>query len=160
MTQQHDQNIKSRPMTGPLEGIPLPDLDRLPDYERGFWEASHSGELRIQKCSECDMFRHLPTPMCPYCHSLEYEWSKVSGKGIVYSFVVVRNPVHPSIREKEQVPYNICLIELEEQEGLRVCSNVLNIAPEDIYVDMPVKVTFMPTVEEPNVVLPLFVPSD
>ncbi len=49
---------------------------------------------------------------------------------------------------------------MEEQEGLRVCSNVLNIAPEDIYVDMPVQVTFMPTVDEPNVVLPLFVPSD
>jgi uncharacterized OB-fold protein len=60
----------------------------------------------------------------------------------------------------EQVPYNISLIELEEQEGLRVCSNVLNIAPEDIYVDMPVQVTFMPTVDDPNVVLPLFVPSD
>ena len=54
---------------------------------------------------------------------------------------------------------NISLIELEEQEGLRVCSNVLNIAPEDIYVNMPVQVTFMPTVDEPNVVLPLFVPS-
>ena len=88
------------------------------------------------------------------------KWSKVSGRGFVYSFVVVRNPVHPAIRERAQVPYNISLIELEEQEGLRVCSNVLNIAPEDIYVDMPVQVTFMPTVDEPNVVLPLFVPSD
>ncbi len=73
---------------------------------------------------------------------------------------MVRNPVHHAIREREQVPYNISLIELEEQEGLRVCSYVLNIAPEDIYVDMPVQVTFMPTVDEPNVVLPLFVPSD
>ena len=79
---------------------------------------------------------------------------------MVYSYVVVRNPVHPAIREKEQVPYNISLIELEEQEGLRVCSNVLNVAPEDIYVNMPVQVTFMPTVGEPNVVLPLFVPSE
>jgi len=159
MTQQQDQTIKSRPMTGPLEGIPLPDLDRLPDYERGFWEATLNNELRIQKCSVCEMFRHLATPMCPHCHSLEYLWTSVSGKGVVYSFVVVRNPVHPAIREKDQVPYNISLIELEEQEGLRVCSNVLNIAPEDIYVNMPVQVTFMPTVDEPNVVLPLFVPS-
>ena len=97
--------------------------------------------------------------MCPHCHSLEYDWSKVSGRGLVYSFVVVRSPVHAAIREKNQVPYNICLIELVEQEGLRVCSNVLNIAPEDIYVDMPVQVTFMPTVDEPDVVLPLFVPA-
>ena len=68
--------------------------------------------------------------------------------------------VHPAIREKEQLPYNISLIELEEQEGLRICSNILAISPEDIYIDMPVQVTFMPTVDEPTVVLPLFVPSD
>ncbi len=159
MTQQEEPIIKSRPMAGPLEGIPLPDLDRLPDYERGFWEGSRNRELRIQQCSGCKMFRHLPTPMCPQCHSLDYDWSKVSGRGVVYSFVVVRNPVHTAIRENDQVPYNICLIELEEQEGLRVCSNVLNIAPEDIYIDMPVQVTFMPAADEPDVVLPLFVPS-
>ncbi len=159
MTQQQEQTIKSRPMAGPLEGIPLPDLDRLPDYERGFWEGSSNRELRIQQCSGCKMFRHLPTPMCPQCHSLDYDWSKVTGRGVVYSFVVVRNPVHAAIRENDQVPYNICLIELEEQEGLRVCSNVLNIAPEDIYIDMPVQVTFMPAADEPDVVLPLFVPS-
>ena len=38
-------------------------------------------------------------------------------------------------------------------------SNILNIAPEDMYIDMPVEVTFMPTVDDPNVVLPLFVPA-
>ena len=96
--------------------------------------------------------------MCPHCHSLLFNWSKVSGLGHVYSFIVVRNPVHAAIREKDQLPYNICLIELEEQEGLRLCSNVLNIAPEDIYIDMPVQVTFIPTVDEPSVVLPMFIP--
>ncbi|GIT44824.1 MAG: hypothetical protein Ct9H300mP11_27600 [Chloroflexota bacterium] len=45
MTQQQDQNIKSRPMTKPLEGVPLPDLERIPDYERGFWEGSHNQEF-------------------------------------------------------------------------------------------------------------------
>ena len=160
MTQQQDQNIKSRPMTKPLEGLPLPDLERIPDYERGFWGGPHNQELRIQRCSGCNTFRHLPTPMCPSCHSLEYDWTKGSGKGGVYSFGIVRNPVHPAIREKEQLPYNISLIELEEQEGLRICSNILAISPEDIYIDMPVQVTFMPTVDEPTVVLPLFVPSD
>ena len=159
MTEQSDQSGKSRPMSGPLEGIPLPDLDRLPDYERGFWDASRNGELRIQRCLECGMFRHLPTPMCPHCHSLKYEWDKVSGRGVVYSFIIVRNPVHAAIREKEQLPYNICVIELVEQEGLRICSNVMNIAPEDIHINMPVKVTFIPAVEEPAVVLPMFIPD-
>ena len=158
MTQQQEQTARSRPMTAPLEGIPLPDLERLPDYERGFWEASRNHELQIQQCSDCKIFRHLPTPMCPRCHSLEYGWTRVGGRGVVYSYVIVRHPVHRSIRDKEQVPYNVCLVELEEQEGLRIASNILYVAPEDIYIDMPVQVTFLPTIDEPDVVLPMFVP--
>ena len=126
MTQQ--QTTKSKAMTKPLEGILLPDIDNLPDYERGFWEAARSHELRIQQCSGCKKLRHLPTPMCPHCHFLEYDWTKMSGRGTVYSHLIVRHPVHSAIREKEQTPYNICLIELEEQDGLRVVSNILKIA--------------------------------
>ena len=159
MTQQTEPFTKSPPLTKPLEGVPLPDLERVPDYERGFWEGTQAGELRIQRCADCGWFRHLPTPMCPECSSLEYGWIQVSGRGFVYSFVIVRHPVHPAIREKEQTPYNICMIELEEQEGLRICSNVLQIAPEDISIDMPVRVTFMPAVDDPKVALPLFLPA-
>ena len=158
MTQQTEPVAKSPSMTKPLEGLPLPDLERVPDYEQGFWEGTRAGELRIQRCAACGRFRHLPTPMCPECSSLEYDWTTVSGRGFVYSFVIVRHPVHPAIREREQTPYNICMIELEEQEGLRVCSNVLHVAPEDISVDMPVRVSFIPTVDDPDVVLPVFVP--
>ena len=73
--------------------------------------------------------------------------------------MIVRHPVHPAIAEKEQVPYNVCMIELEEQEGLRLCSNVLNVPPEDIHIDMPVQVAFFPTVDDPDVVLPVFLPA-
>ena len=158
MTQQQEQTAKSRPMTAPLEGVPLPDLDLLPDYERGFWEGTEAGELRIQQCSGCGLFRHLPMPMCPQCSSLEYGWTRVSGRGFVYSYVIVRHPVHPAIAEKEQVPYNVCMIELEEQEGLRICSNVLNIAPEDIHINLPVEVSLFPATDNPGVVLPVFLP--
>ena len=159
MTQPAEQPAKSRPMAGPLEGVPLPDLERVPDYERGFWEGSQAGELRIQRCVDCGRFRHLPTPMCPDCSSLNHEWTPVSGRGYVYSFVIVRHPVHPAIREQDQTPYNISMIELEEQEGLRVCGNVLHIAPEDIRIEMPVRVEFVPAVDAPDVVLPVFVPA-
>lgn len=155
---QRQETPKSPPMTKPLSGIPMPDPELVPDFERGFWEGTSQGELRIQRCTDCRRLRHLPTPMCPHCHSLKYEWSKVSGRGKVYAHMTVREPNHPNLRS--QVPYNICLIELEEQEGeLRLITNVLNVAPEDIHVDMPVRVTFIPAPDNPNVVLPLFVPD-
>ena len=160
MTQQSETAAKSPAMTKPLEGVPLPDLERVPDYEQGFWEGTRAGELRIQRCSDCGRFRHLPTPMCPECSSLEYAWTRVSGRGFVYSFVIVRHPVHRAIQEKEQTPYNVCVIELEEQEGLRICSNVLHVAPEDISIGMPVRVTFAPAADDPELALPVFLPVE
>ena len=104
MTQQTEPAAKSPPMTRPLEGVPLPDLERVPDYERGFWEGTRNGELRIQRCSDCGRYRHLPTPMCPECSSLDYTWTVVSGRGFVYSYVIVRHPVHPGDPRKGTDP--------------------------------------------------------
>jgi len=155
---QPQETTKSKPLTAPLTGIPQPDLEQMPDYERGFWEGTNNHELRLQQCSECKKFRHLPTPMCPYCHSLKYDWTKLSGRGKVYASMIVRQPNHPALRD--QVPYNICLVELEEQDGdLRLITNILNVAPEDVYIDMPVQVTFMAPADSPDVLLPLFVPA-
>ena len=157
MARKQQEEAEFEAMTRPLEGIPLPDLENLPDYERGFWEGTRSHELRIQRCSDCKKYRHPPSPMCPHCHSMNYEWPGTNGQGQVYSLVVVHHPVHRAIGEKEQVPYNICLIELEEQEGLRIVSNVLDVPQDEISIGMPVEVTFIPTVDDPNVVLPMFV---
>ena len=158
MVQRKERTPGSPAMTAPLAGLPLPDLDRLPDYERGFWEGTRERQLRIQRCTGCTVFRHLPTPMCPDCHSLDYEWAAVSGRGTVYSFVIARHPVHPAIRALEQLPYNVCVVELEEQAGLRIVSNVLDVAPEDIRIGMPVEVRFMPAPDDPAVVLAMFAP--
>jgi len=156
MTQQRRRRAGPTAMVKPLEGIPLPDLENLPDYHSGFWEGARNRELRMQQCSDCNKFRHVPSPMCPHCHSLRYHWTRVSGRGRVYSFIIAHHPVHKALREKEQTPYNVCLIELEEQEGLRIVSNVLNIPPDEICIDMPVEVTFIPAVDDPEVVLPQF----
>ena len=85
-------------MIVPLEGIPLPDVGALPDYERGFWEGTAAGELRIQRCSDCRVFRHPPVPMCPHCHSLGYRWAPTTGRGRVYSFLIAWTPVHRALR--------------------------------------------------------------
>ena len=153
-----DKTTKSAPMTKPLSGIPLPDLDLVPEFERGFWEGTKEHELRIQECTACKKMRHLPTPMCPYCHSLTHQWTKVSGRGTVYANLIVRRPNHPSLQQ--QVPYNVTLVELEEQDGdIRLISNILNIEQEDIYIGMPVHVVFIAAEDNPDVILPVFVPD-
>ena len=94
--------------------------------------------LLIQRCRDCGTYRHIPRPMCPECHSLNSEWSQVSGRGKVYSFTVSYRAAHPAF--KEDVPYIIAIVKLEEGVGLT--TNIIDCSPEEIYVGMPVEVVF------------------
>jgi uncharacterized OB-fold protein len=79
----------------------------------------------------------------------------VSGKGKVWSFTVVREPVDPSVHGK--VPYNIVEVELTEQKGLRLISNLVDCPTESIYIGMPVEVVFETV--SPEITLPRFKPD-
>src|SRR5437899_9751014 len=113
--------------------IPLPDAE-----DREYWEAARRHELRMQRCQSCGRFRFTPRPMCPFCQSWEAEWAPVSGRGQVYSWVVVHPPVLPYFQDK--TPYAVALIQLEE--GVRIVANVIDVDKDDLAFDMPVEVTF------------------
>jgi uncharacterized OB-fold protein/acyl dehydratase len=116
-----------------------------------WWEALKAGKLLIQRCGGCGTLRHPPRPMCPRCQSLEWDTVEASGRGTVYSFVVSHYPQIPAF----DYPLAIGLIELEE--GTRLVSNVVDIDPAEVHVDMPVEVVFMKVDDE--LTLPLFRPS-
>lgn len=102
-----------------------------------FWEGADAGELRIQRCVACGRLRHPPRPMCPHCRSLERDYVVASGRGQVHSFVVHH---HPEVPGREH-PFVIALVDLEE--GTRIVGNLLDLAPEDVEIGMPVEVTFV-----------------
>ena len=58
--------------------------------------------------------------MCPHCRSLERGWRRSSGRGKVYSWVVVRRPSHPWFADK--VPYPVVVVEMEE--GFRLVGSI------------------------------------
>jgi uncharacterized OB-fold protein len=89
--------------------------------------------------------------MCPQCHSLEWTAIEASGRGAVYSFVMPRHPAMPFLDDD----YIVALIELEE--GTRLVSNLVDVAPEDAAIGMPVRVRF--DAFDGDVVLPIFVPE-
>jgi uncharacterized OB-fold protein len=129
-----------------LPPVPQPDEDSAP-----FWEAANRHELVVQRCASCGTVRHPPRPMCPACLSMTSEWVPASGRGRVWSWVVVHPPVLPAFADK--TPYNVAVIELDE--GVRVIGNVLDVA--EPHEDMPVEVTFE-HIEE-GVTLPQWRPS-
>ena len=100
-----------------------------------FWEAVETGELRIQRCADCQKLRHPPQPMCAACNSFHWESIRASGRGEIYSYVVHH---HPPVYGLE-TPFAVALIQLEE--GTRIVGNLIADLDE-IYVGMPVEVSF------------------
>jgi uncharacterized OB-fold protein len=135
----------------------MPYLPGMPEHEPNveyneFWEGCKRGELLIKKCKDCGWYIHYPRPLCPKCYSWNLEWSKVSGKGKVWTWTIVTEPIDPVVEGK--VPYNVVEIELDEQEGLRLVSNLIDCEPEDITMGMPVEVVFDEM--SPELTLPRF----
>jgi len=117
-----------------------------------YWEYCEEGELRLPKCKACGHVRMPPSVLCPKCLSEEYEWAKLSGKGKIFTYAIFHHAFYPGYAD--DVPYNTAIIELDE--GPRMHTNVIDCENEDLYIGMPVEVTFEKVDDE--IFLPKFKP--
>ena len=128
-----------------LEGIPVP----APVIDtKAFWEYAKQQELRIQRCNRCWTFRFPPSPLCYKCHSLDFEWVRSRGEGRVYSYIIVHHPPHSALRE--QVPFNVAVVELDDCGQIRVTSNIVDCPEEEVRVGMPVELVWEEVTPEIN----------
>jgi uncharacterized OB-fold protein/acyl dehydratase len=117
-----------------------------------FWfEGVKEGKLLIQRCVNCGRLRHPPLPACAACRSFEWDTIESSGRGELFSFVIVHHPKVPGF----DYPLAIGLIELEE--GTRLVANVDGIEPERLTVGMAVEVHYV--AHDDGLVLPAFGPA-
>ena len=129
---------------------PLPEIT---EETKEYWEGCKRHELRMQRCKECGTYVWYPQPMCHNCNSMNLEWTRVSGKGMVYSYTIIH---HPTGRAWEsEVPYAVVLVELPE--GVRMVSNLVDCRQEDVKIGMPVEVVFDDVTQE--ITLPKFRPA-
>jgi uncharacterized protein len=127
------------------EGFLLPLGD---DESDGFWEGTAAGELRIQVCRSCGAPRFPPTVMCPECQSTDRSWRAVSGRGTIWSFVVVHPPVLPAY--VPYVPFPVVTVTLAEGPSLRMVGNLVTapggaingVDPATIEIGEPVRAVF------------------
>jgi uncharacterized OB-fold protein len=117
-----------------------------------FWEGAKQRRLLIQRCGGCGTLRHPPRPMCPSCHSLEWDAVEASGRGTVFSFVMPRHPALPWFDDG----YIVALVELEE--GTRLVTNLVGVEPAAVSTGMPVVVRFEEF--DGGLVLPMFTPAE
>jgi uncharacterized protein len=123
----------------------LPPGDEETD---GFWAGAADGELRVQVCNSCGDLRFPPRVMCPECQSTERSWRAVSGRGTIWSFVVVHPPVLPAY--EPHTPYPVVTVTLAEKPSLHVVGNLVTgpggdingVDPAGIEIGEPVRVVF------------------
>ena len=113
---------------------PLPRID--PDH-LPWWEGLHRHELLVQECPACRRCVFPPQPACPYCRSLERGWRRSSGRGEVYSWVIMHRASHPWFADR--IPYAVVLVEMEE--GFRVVGSI-DCPLEQLRDGLPVEVGF------------------
>jgi uncharacterized OB-fold protein len=130
---------------------PMPELTSL---TRFFWEGAARHELLIARCADCGFYIHPPRPGCRNCLSGTMVPTQVSGRGTVWAYTVSVTAYHPYWTDK--VPYVLAVVELDEQPGLGVTTNIVDCPGHLLRVGLPVEVTFQDAA--PGLTLPVFRP--
>jgi uncharacterized OB-fold protein len=117
--------------TPSLRSAPAPDVDSA-----AFWNGLSEHRVVSQHCLHCAERRVPPMPSCPRCGSTDYRWEDCSGRGRVYSWIVVRMPL--GNLTASDLPCTLATVELEE--GGRVVGRMLG--EWDAAVDVAVAARF------------------
>ena len=115
--------------------LPLADPETQP-----YWDALKQHELRIQRCTSCQTLRFPPHKICTNCYSENSEWEKLSGRGTLYTYIIVTQPVLPQWREA--VPYNVIQVALEEAPEIQIMGNAVGVDDSQLKVGMPLEAVF------------------
>jgi uncharacterized OB-fold protein len=126
----------------------LPTLD---DRNRAFWTGGANRQLLILRCGECGRWVHPPVAQCPSCAG-ELSPQPVSGHGTIFTFTVNEQQFHPDVAP----PYVIAIVVLDEQDDLRLPTNIVNADADTLQVGVPVQVLFE---QHGEVFVPIFEPA-
>jgi uncharacterized OB-fold protein len=138
------------------DDVPFRILPRISDRNRHFWTGGAGGELRFLRCQDDGTYVHPPTPRCPLCHGKNLAVEAVSGRATVHTFSINVQQWMPG----PEPPYVVAIVELPEQEGLRLTTNIVNCAPDDVRIGLPVQVVFERHDDGDDAVyIPLFEPA-
>jgi uncharacterized protein len=135
--------------------VPARMLPALDDHNRVYWTGGADGTLMIARCSNCSLWVHPPAADCPDCDGALAP-QPVSGRGTVLTYTVNYQPFNPAV----PVPYVIAIVELDEQPGLRVASNIVDCEPDSVHIGLAVEVRFeRHDTDEGTVYVPVFHPT-
>jgi uncharacterized protein len=116
---------------------PTPEPDEVTAF---YWRGAAEGTLLVLRCEACGYLSHPPDVACARCGAADLDPAPMSGLGAVYSFTVVRQAFDPAFLP--EVPYVVALVELDEQPGLVLLANVVDIDIDAVEIGMRVEVSY------------------
>ena len=128
---------------------PMPGVD---DCSRAFWDGVANHQLVIQQCAECGKYQHPPRPVCRFCLSSGLKFAQVSGRATLYSWTILEHAPHPYFAGK--TPYVLASVELAEQPGLRMLTNIVGYPHDQLRIGLSLEVVYGALT--PKLTLPYF----
>jgi uncharacterized OB-fold protein len=138
--------------------FPLPDVAWPPTRE--YWAGAARGELVVPRCDACGRYVWYPDGACRFCDGAAHTWTRVSGRGRLFSWSIVHRPFIPQLADL--VPFVTGLVAIDEDPAVRLATFVVDCPHERLRIDMPVAVTFRPlrfAGVAGSVTAPLFAPA-
>lgn len=144
--------VKSSTSPVPEDPAPVRPLPQPTLASAEFWTAGSDGTLRVLRCADCGAYTHPPLPRCRSCRSDRLSMSPVSGRGVVAGFTVNHQQWLPDFPP----PYVIAVVALEEDDGVRLTTNITGCPADQVRIGLAVRVRFE---KAGDVYLPLFEPD-
>ncbi|MEC8833551.1 MAG: Zn-ribbon domain-containing OB-fold protein [Pseudomonadota bacterium] len=113
-------------------------IPRPSSTTRPFWDGLNERKVQIQRCDACDSWVFYPRTRCPSCLGNQLVWHEVSGRGVLYTYTLARQPTAPHFAD--ETPQQLAVVELDE--GVRMTSTLVNVDPSDIVIGMRLRPYF------------------
>ena len=111
-----------------------------------FWNAVAEQRLLVKRCKDCGEPHYYPRTLCPFCHSTNTEWEESAGRGVLYSFSVMR---------RAQTPFALAYVTLDE--GPTMMTNIVDCDFDALACGQRMEVAFRPS--EDGTLVPCFAPA-
>jgi uncharacterized OB-fold protein len=115
----------------------------MPTPSRNWREMPQRYRLEAGKCAGCGSISFPPRIVCPRCGAREFETVKLSDRGKILTYTIIRVPPHQFV---DQAPYAVAIVELDD--GVKLTGQVVDCNFEELSIGKRVVIEFRKIMQE------------